>query len=141
MKRKRPPIAPHIYKALSKWVTDQNKSSTALNSELIKFHAERFLAKANIHLPADLCIDLRFSKGWPKPFKKSHEIKVQSFHGEAMSADNSASRGEMGSLNPIIVNYTHVDVWNADEFGFFYGQPPSWELPTEPVCGFKTENM
>lgn len=52
-----------------------------------------------------------------------------------MSADNSAIKYEMPRLKLAIANYAHADVWNAQEIGLFYRQPPSWTFAPGPVCG------
>lgn len=56
-----------------------------------------------------------------------------------MSADHDAIAREMPRINLIIATYAKRDVWNADEFGLFYRQPPTWTPSQGPVSGFKKE--
>lgn len=138
-KRNRPSAAPRLERALFQWISDRNNSGIAMNGDVIRFHAANLLKDANALLPPDAQISVTFSNGWMERFKKRYGLKFRRVHGEAMSADKRAIENEMPRIILAIATYKHCDVWNADEFGLFYRQPPSWTLANGPVSGFKKE--
>lgn len=57
-------------------------------------------------------------------------------HGEAVSVNQEAIANAMPRISRIISNYACRDVWNADEFGLFHHQPPSWTLISGQITRF-----
>lgn len=138
-KRWREAAAPRLEEALFRWLCERNNEGITLCSAVVKHHAERLLKDANRLLPDNEQIVLKFSEGWLQRFKERFGLRFRRVHGEEMSADDNAIRREMPRLLRIVSTYPHADIWNADEFGLFYRQPPSWTLSTKPVSGFKKE--
>lgn len=138
-KRNRSAASPRLEKALFKWVCDQNNRGVSLSGELVIMQARKMLRMANAHLPEEEQIKLNFSNGWIERFKKRHNIRFRRVHGEAKSADDSAIRSEMPRILSLMNNFADKDIWNADEFGLFFRQPPTWTLSSGPVSGFKKE--
>jgi len=138
-KRNRAAAAPRLKNALFKWICARNNDGVALNGELVIMQAEKLLALANAQLPDDRKISVKFSNGWIARFKKRHGIRFRRMHGEERSADNEAIKEHMPRLHATISTYTDKDVRNADEFGLFFRQPPSWTLSNKPVSSFKKE--
>lgn len=58
-------------------------------------------------------------------------------HGEAPSAEKTALSLALPNVKSKIAEYALQDVWNADEFGLFYRQPPGWILSAKIVSGMK----
>lgn len=137
--KNRAAAAPRLETALVKWIRDQNNNGVALNSEIVIMKAKQMLNEANRHLPDGENLTLKFSNGWMQRFKKRHQIRFRRVYGEANSADTEAIKKEMPGLLRVIRTYAHKDVWNADEFGLFYRQPPTWSLSNTSVTGFKKE--
>lgn len=138
-KRDRAAAAPRLELALFKWITSQNEKGVILTGELIKMYAEKLQREANRHLPSDEQMCLAFSRGWLDRFKKRYALSFRCVHGEALAADDGAINENMPRILNIISTFAFDDVWNADEFGLFYCQPPNWTLANTSVSGFKKE--
>lgn len=138
-KRDRPAVAPRLELALFKWITTQNEKGVMLTGELIKMYAEKLQKEANLHLPNDKHLSLTFSRGWLDRFKQRHSLSFRRVHGEALGADDEAINEKFPRILNIISTFAFDDVWNADEFGLFYRQPPNWTLANTSVSGFKKE--
>lgn len=138
-KRDRAPAAPRLEIALIKWITTQNEKGVMLTGELIKMYAEKLQREANRHLPGDKQLCLTFSRGWLDRFKQRHSLSFRRVHGEALGADVDAINEQFPRILNIISTFAFDDVWNADEFGLFYRQPPNWTLSNTAVSGFKKE--
>lgn len=136
-KRQKEAAEPRVEDALFCWVCDNNNDIVSLNSAVIRHHGERLLGNADRLLPEDHKINLKFWKGWLERFKDRFELRFRRVHGEALSADHDAIRNQMPCLLPIIATYQLADIWNADEFGLFYRQPPCSKMSHRPVSGFK----
>ena len=139
VKRKRKAAAPRLENALYKWLCEMNNNGVLLSGEVIKIKAQRLLDHANMHLSEDEKLSMKFSKGWLERFKKRHSLRFRRVHGEAQSADTDAIRDEMPRILEIVNSFAEKDVWNADEFGLFFRQPPSWTLASGAVSGCKKE--
>lgn len=138
-KRNRAAAAPRLEKALFKWLCELNNDGLLLNGEVIKIKAKKLLHQANLHLRDDEKLSIQFSKGWMERFKKRHNLRFRRVHGEEKSADTDAIRQEMPRIHEVMACYKEKDVWNADELGLFYRQPPSWTLASGAVSGCKKE--
>jgi hypothetical protein len=79
------------------------------------------------------------SNGWLEGFKKRHNIKSYSLHGESGSASGSGVLVAKGAVPAIIeeLDLTPKDVYNADETGLFYRAKPNRTLCTGRVRGKK----
>lgn len=79
-----------------------------------------------------------FSTGWLHNFKRRCNIRMRKQHGEASSVSQSAAE-EMKAIQTIAGEYNEEDIFNMDETGLFWRQPPTSGLgaPTRP--GLKKE--
>lgn len=139
IKRNRAAAAPRLELALFKWVTSQNEKGVLLSGELIKMYGEKLQGEANKHLPDGEKLSLAFSRGWLDRFKKRYRLTFRRVHGESLDADENAIDEQLPRILRIVATYSYKDVWNADEFGLFYRQPPNWTLANTSVSGFKKE--
>jgi len=128
MKRTRPGAAPRLEEALYKWIFTQSKNGVMLNGQLLQLYAKKLLDEANKHLPETKRLDLKFSNGWNERFKKRYGLRFRRVHGEALNADQEAINLHMPRIMRIVMTYAARDIWNAEEFGLFYRQPPGWTL-------------
>ena len=95
--------------------------------------------EANLHLPADQKLNLKFSKGWLDRFQKRHGLKFRRVHGEGLSADSAALATALPEIWSQVSEYETKDVWNADEFGLFYRQQLGWSLSQKQHSRFKKD--
>ena len=79
-----------------------------------------------------------FSTGWLEKFKKRHNIKQRSQHGEASSVPEGAEE-EMRSIQTLCGEYKEEDIYNMDETGLFWRQAPSSGLASEPRSGIRKD--
>ena len=59
--------------------------------------------------------------------------------GDALSEDNVAIAREITRISMIVAMYKAHNVWNVDEFGLLFRQPPKWYLLKVPLSRFKKE--
>ena len=79
-----------------------------------------------------------FSIGWLEKFKKRHDIKQRTQHGEASSVPAGAEE-EMRAIQTLCGEYKEEDIYNMDETGLFWRQAPSNGLTTEARPGVKKD--
>lgn len=78
------------------------------------------------------------SDGWVAKFKKRHNLREYTKHGEASSTpSDEAIKQERLRVSQIISEYALEDVWNADETGLFWKMDPARTLATGPLAGKK----
>ena len=97
------------------------------------------MTETNKHLSEKDRTSLKFSKGWIDRFKRRYGLRFRRVHGEALSADNKAIELHMPRILRIVTSFAACDVWNADEFGLYYRQPPGWTLSKRVPAGRKKE--
>lgn len=110
-----------------------------VNGAIIRMQAEKLQHEANKRLNENEKLSLKFSNGWLARFQNRHDLKFRRVHGEALSADVDALNKAIPEIRAKISKYSRRDVWNADEFGLFYRQPPGWTLSKTPVSGHKQD--
>lgn len=137
--RARPPAVPRLEVALYRWMCSLSNNGVLINTEVVRMKAQKLLEEANKHLPSEKQLQLKFSKGWVERFKKRFGLRFRRIHGEAKSADNEAIAKKMPCIHMLMMTFDARDIWNADEFGLFYRQPPSWTLSRKVVSGSKKE--
>lgn len=101
--------------------------------------ARQLQKKTNLNLSPENHLKLKFSTRWIHNFKKRHCLKLRRTQGEARSADENAITEHMPFFHRIMLAYHRNDIWNADEFGLFYRQPPTWTLSSKPLEWFKLD--
>ena len=131
------PAEPRLELALQNWLCDKVANWVQVNGVILRHQAERLPVEANRHLPADQKLNLKFSKGWRDRFQKRHGLKFRRVHREGLSADSAALATALPEIRSQVSEYETKDVWNDDEFGFFYKQPPAWSLSQRQHSGFK----
>ena len=133
------PAAPRLELALQNWLCDKVANGVQVNSVILRHQAERLQVEANRHLLADQKLNLEFSKGCLDRFQKRHGLKYRRVHGEGLSANSAALATALPEIRSQVSEYETKDVWNADEFGLFYRQPPGWSLSQKQHSGFKKD--
>lgn len=132
-------IERQLHHALRRLFTDeyatQNNWGVAINGELVIMYAKQLLDETNRNMPDTQKIHLEFSKRWMERFRKRYNLRLRRVQGESLSAHDVEMREKLPQLMHIISTYPERDVWNADEFGLFYRQPPSWTLSNRACSG------
>ena len=139
LKNLREGAAPRLELALYNWISDKVSRGIQVNGEIIRLQADKLQQESNKLLPPTTQLSLKFSKGWLARFQKRHGLKFRRIHGEAMSANSDALREAMPDIINKVKAYAPQDVWNADEFGLCYRQPPGWTFSAASVRGFKKD--
>ena len=86
-----------------------------------------------------LCQEEKFkgSSGWIDNFKKRHNIKQYTMHGEAASAPIQDLSSMRENLRQTLRDYDPKDIFNCDETGLFWKMKPSRTLSNSSVAGSK----
>lgn len=135
----RSPAAPRLESALYTWMCDKVANGVQVNGVVLRHQAARLQQEANKHLPNAKQLSLKFSKGWLARFQNRHGVKFRRVHGEALSADRDGICAAMPVIRDKLLRFKPSDIWNADEFGLFYRQPPGWSLSAKAAPGFKKD--
>jgi hypothetical protein len=128
-----------IEKALLLWLqTVRNgRRKVAISGFIVRFQAIQFyeLMKEYVDLP----LDFQASYGWLNHFKKRHNIKNWKLHGEAASVNQSDVEEGRRILKELLSNWGLNQIYNTDETGLFYCQPPRQSLDITKQSGEKEE--
>lgn len=65
------------------------------------------------------------SNGWIENFKKRNKLEFKKLSGELRSADQTHLEEFYNTLKTKLSQYDSCDVWNCDETGLNYKNPPS----------------
>lgn len=83
--------------------------------------------------------DLHVSNGWLEKFKKRHNIKQHTLHGESDKVDLASLEVARIQLRDLIGQYSADDVYNFDEAALLYRLPPNKTLATVKRNGSEVE--
>eukprot|EP00171_Calliarthron_tuberculosum_P002433 IDg2433t1 len=135
--RNRTGANPKLEAALFAWICDQANLRRMINGCIIREKAGRLQALCNESLPTTEKITMQFSDGWMANFKRRWNLKSLKAHGESGDADQGAVQASLGPLCDRIAQYSHKDVFNADECGLFYKLAPDSTVATARPLGRK----
>lgn len=114
---------PKLEKELFACVCQQNAKILAVTGPVVRVYAERLQKEANNLLSPDQQLRLKFSQGWRTKFKERFQLRFRKVNGEARSADTSAINDALPYILESALKYAARDVFNADVFGLFTGNP------------------
>lgn len=77
-----------------------------------------------------------FSEGWLTRFKKRHNLRYHTFHGEAASVP-SLVHDKMKDIRTVCAEYEPHEIYNMDETGLFWRQMPNGGLSYSTIAGKK----
>lgn len=101
--------------------------------------------KVQEHINSTLSIHkhffLRFSNGWLASFKNRTEFKCYRSYGEAGDAHVDAIRSELPIIPSILASYKECEIFNGDEYGFFYQLRPSSTIGLKGIAGKKKRKV
>lgn len=120
----------NIDEALTIWVENALQVGLVITDEILSTKALNF---------AYLLGEDKFkgSIGWVDNFKKRHNLKQYSMHGEAGSAPLEDLDSMRKNLRQKLRNYNREDIFNCDETGLFWKLRPSRTISNGPVSGTK----
>jgi len=119
-----------IEEALALWVENAIQAGLEISDGILKIKALEF---------AFLCNEENFkrSTGWIDNFKKRHNLKQYSIHGEAASAPLQDLEIMRKNLREILKDYDPKDIFNCDETGLYWKTRPTRTISNGPVAGRK----
>jgi len=79
-----------------------------------------------------------FSKGWLTRFKKRHNLRYHTFHGEAASVPSSI-HDQIRQIRTICDQYEPSEIYNIDETGLFWRRMPNGGLSYRKVARKKKD--
>lgn len=111
LRRNRTPTYENIERALWSWVEGALACNLDITGAVLKKKALDFATLLSIN-------GFKASDGWVAKFKKRHNLREYTKHGEASSTpSDEAIKQERLRVSQIISEYALEDVWNADETG------------------------
>lgn len=119
---------------------DKVSNDVQVNGVVLWNQSEILQREANKQLQITSNLSLKLSKEWLDRFHKRYGVKFHRFHGEALRADDDGLAANLLTKRAKIATYHPENVCNANEFGFFYRQPPIWSLSHKPASVFKRNN-
>lgn len=130
LRREKKVSFPVIEEALTIWVDNAIRSGLTITDSILTTKACEF---------AFLLKEDKFkgSHGWIDNFKKRHNLKQYSIHGEAASAPLEDLDAMRDRLREILKDYDPKDIFNCDETGLFWKMKPSRTISNGPVSGTK----
>lgn len=126
---------PELEVALFQWI-QRIERDIPISGDLIKTQAAVFWKRLPMYSRKDLPI---FSNGWLQGFKKRHNLKERSRHGEAGSIAHSVIEEQMTGIRAILQHAQKEDVYNCDETGLFYKLVPERGISSTAISGLKAD--
>ncbi|KAH9123122.1 hypothetical protein AeMF1_005813 [Aphanomyces euteiches] len=118
--------------ALLEWVQLCRANNIALTDQLIQEKAKSLTH--GLLLPPE---QLVFSKGWLSNFKRRLNLRCFRLHGESLSVNPSdVTKGRQMLLSYTLL-YDKQDIFNLDECGLLYDNPPSTSIARSKSNGIK----
>ena len=119
-----------IEEALALWIENALEAGLVISDDILSIKAMEF---------AFLCNETKFkgSDGWVSNFKKRHNLRQYSIHGEAASAPLESLDVMRENLCQILKDYNPEDIFNCDETGLFWKMQPNRTISNGPVSGTK----
>ncbi|KAJ5256574.1 hypothetical protein N7478_012678 [Penicillium angulare] len=122
---------PILDQKLSDWVTGHINSGYPITGPLLQTKAAEIWSQIpeyqNQQRPA-------FSDGWLTRFKKRHNRRYHTFHGEAASVPSSV-HDQMKEIRTICDQYKPSEIYTMDETGLFWRQMPNGGLSDRKIAG------
>ena len=129
----------YIETNLVNWVYHLNEQVAFFNHHLIKEERRRIQEECNARVQSQQQSHLNFSNRWIARFNYRNKLRPYKCYGESGAADEDAISRELPNLRSLIAGYNPNDVFNADEFGLFYQQPPNVTVGPNPIKGQKNK--
>ena len=124
-----------LEEALFEWEQRYKAGNNPLTGAILHEKAAQFWRSLPCYQDLPL---LKLSEGWITRFKNRHNIRQQSKHDEAGSADISEVTAEiMAEIREASASYNPDDTYNMDETGYFWKMVPDRSLETERTSGLK----
>jgi hypothetical protein len=130
---------PELEEALQLWFKQQEQRGLTVQDEHFRGQAIRFAEGLKIPVTGDNAF--LFSNGWLDGFKKRKGIKSFVQHGEAGSANAAGIELARRSVRKLVEGLNPGDIFNQDESGLFWRQPPSRTLATGKKAGRKKDKQ
>jgi hypothetical protein len=126
------PILDH---KLSNWVRGYIENGYPITGPLIQIKAAELWS----HIP-EYQHQQRpaFSEGWLSRFKKRHNLRYHTFHGEAASVPSSV-HDQIEGIRIICDQYEPSEIYNMDETGLFWRRMPNGGLSYGKITGKKKD--
>jgi hypothetical protein len=130
---------PVLDKMLFNWFVEERCKDKPLpvSIEMIVEKASQFVTKANIQLRKDKPVTAHYVRLWAKRFN----VKLASYHGEALSSPTSSIQSWFSDAVPSILGeYKEENIFNCDELGLLYRSfypKRTLCLPTEKPSSIK----
>ena len=130
LRREKKVAFPVIEEALTIWVDNAVRNGLTITDNILSTKAFEF---------AFLLKEDKFkgSNGWINDFKKRHNLKQYSVHGEAASAPLEDLDEMRDKLRETLKDYDPENIFNCDETGLFWKMKPSRTISNGPVSGTK----
>lgn len=130
LRREKKVAFPVIEEALTIWVDNAVRNGLTITDNILSTKAFEF---------AFLLKEDKFkgSNGWIDNFKKRHNLKQYSVHGEAASAPLEDLDEMRDKLRETLKDYDPENIFNCDETGLFWKMKPSRTISNGPVSGTK----
>lgn len=130
LRRKKKVAFPDIEEALTIWVYNAIRNNLTITDNILSTKALGF---------AFLLKEDKFkgSNGWIDSFKKWHNLKLYSVHGELASAPLEDLDAMRDKLRQTLKDYDPENIFNCDKTGLFWKMKPSRTISNGPVSGTK----
>jgi DDE superfamily endonuclease/Fission yeast centromere protein N-terminal domain/Tc5 transposase DNA-binding domain len=126
---------PDLENLLFLWQQQVEEQGGLTSGELLRQKAQQIWHQlpqySNLSCP-------EFSIGWLQKFKKRHNIREYTRHGELGSVPETAE-DEMVSLRTLAGEYNEEDIYNMDETGLYWRNMPSRGLASQSRPGMKKD--
>lgn len=121
---------PAIEEALTIWVDKALQGGLVITDNILlnKALGFAFLLKED---------KFKGSNGWVDNFKKRHNLRQYTMHGEASSAPLEDLDAMREKLRQTLKNFAPENIFNCDETGLFWKMKPSRTISNGPISGTK----
>ncbi|KAI9317889.1 hypothetical protein BX666DRAFT_2026298 [Dichotomocladium elegans] len=132
-KRTRSASLPELEKILAAFVHDMAAMGTPISRQLLEREARIQANRMNLELPTGF----KFSVGWMTRFMARNQFKSRMMHGEASAIDISCDdiQQAIAEIKAKIAEYPPERVYNIDETGLYWRNPPRRTISSKPVAG------
>jgi hypothetical protein len=121
---------PQLEQVMVTWLNTITANSGKVSDQLLTDKAKEVATEMGI-------TGLAFSHGWLAGFKSRYNVRSYKLHGEAKAADVDGVELARTDLPALIDQYALEDVYNYDETGLNWRQPPDRTLATSKSAGGK----
>ena len=130
LRREKKVAFPDIEEALTIWVYNAIRNNLTITDNILSTKALGF---------AFLLKEDKFkgSNGWIESFKKWHNLKLYSVHGESASAPLKDLDVMRDKLRQTLKDYDPENIFNCNKTGLFWKMKPSRTISNGPVSGTK----